>query len=46
LREYFRTRHGEVLAGISETGKLPEGDELVSGIKAFKETFETSRVDE
>lgn len=40
LREYFRTRHSNVLASIRETGKLPEGDELADGIKAFKETFE------
>ncbi|HEX6285976.1 MAG TPA: F0F1 ATP synthase subunit alpha, partial [Acidimicrobiia bacterium] len=46
LREYFRTRRGDVLSGIRDTGKLPEGDELAEGIKAFKETFETSEVEE
>jgi F-type H+-transporting ATPase subunit alpha len=46
LREYFRTRHGDVLNAISESGKLPEGDELATGIRAFKETFETSQVEE
>ena len=42
LREYFRARHTNVLAGISETGNLPEGDELADGIAAFKEVFEGS----
>jgi F-type H+-transporting ATPase subunit alpha len=42
LREYFRNRHSNVLATISETGKLPEGDDMVEGIKAFRETFEVS----
>jgi F-type H+-transporting ATPase subunit alpha len=46
LREYFRTRHGDVLNAIRESGKLPEGDELATGIRAFKETFETSQVEE
>jgi F-type H+/Na+-transporting ATPase subunit alpha len=46
LREYFRTRHSDVLTGISSSGKLPEGDEMVAGIKGFKETFETSDGDE
>jgi hypothetical protein len=27
------------LAGISETGKLPEGEALADGIKAFKDAF-------
>jgi len=42
LREYFRDRQSNVLATISESGKLPEGDELVEGIKAFRQTFEVS----
>jgi len=46
LREFFRTRHNDVLSSIQDTGKLPEGDELVDGIKAFKETFETTQVEE
>ena len=46
LRDYFRTRHGDVLSSIRETGKLPEGDELVDGVKSFKEAFETSEVEE
>jgi F-type H+/Na+-transporting ATPase subunit alpha len=46
LREYFRTRHSDVLTEIRSSGKLPEGDVLVAGIKAFRETFETSEQDE
>jgi F-type H+/Na+-transporting ATPase subunit alpha len=42
LREYFRDRQSNVLATISESGKLPEGDDLVDGIKAFRQTFEVS----
>ena len=46
LREYFRTRHTDVLAAIRDSGKLPEGDDLVAGITAFKETFESTQKDE
>ncbi len=46
MREFFRTRYNNVLATIRESGKLPEGDELVDGIKAFKETFEGSGTEE
>jgi F-type H+-transporting ATPase subunit alpha len=42
LREYFRDRHTNVLASIRETGSLPEGDDLVEGIKAFAQTFEST----
>jgi F-type H+-transporting ATPase subunit alpha len=42
LREYFRTRHGDLLSVISDTGKLPEGDELVEGIRTFKQTFKAT----
>jgi F-type H+-transporting ATPase subunit alpha len=46
LREYFRNRHNDLLSTIRETGKMPEGDDFVKGIAAFKETFETSEVEE
>ena len=46
LREFFRSRHSNVLATIRETGKLPEGDDMADGIAAFKETFEASGSDE
>jgi F-type H+-transporting ATPase subunit alpha len=40
LREYFRTRHADVVGDIAASGKLPEGDQIAEGIAAFKETFE------
>jgi len=40
LREHFKRRRGDVLEGIADTGKLPEGGELENGIAVFKETFE------
>jgi F-type H+-transporting ATPase subunit alpha len=39
LREFFRTRHGDVMDHIASTGKLPESNVLVEGIEAFAETF-------
>jgi F-type H+-transporting ATPase subunit alpha len=39
LREYFKSRQSNVLANIRETGKLPEGDDLVEGIRGFKAAF-------
>jgi F-type H+-transporting ATPase subunit alpha len=46
LREYFRDRHTNVLASIRETGSLPEGDDLVEGIKAFASTFQSTATGE
>jgi F-type H+-transporting ATPase subunit alpha len=46
LREHFRARHTNVLATISETGKLPDGDDMVEGIASFKEIFEASETPE
>jgi F-type H+-transporting ATPase subunit alpha len=43
LRDFFRARYSNVLATISETGKLPEGDEMADGIKAFKDVFAGSQ---
>jgi F-type H+-transporting ATPase subunit alpha len=43
LREFFRNRYSNVLATIRETGKMPEGDEMSDGIKAFKEAFSGSQ---
>ncbi len=42
MRDYFRNRHTAVLAANSETGKLPEGDDIAEGIKGCKETFSAS----
>jgi F-type H+-transporting ATPase subunit alpha len=46
MREHFRTRQPGLLNDLRETGKLPEGDALSSGIAEFKETFESSRTEE
>jgi F-type H+-transporting ATPase subunit alpha len=45
LRDYLRTRHGDLLSQISDTGKLPEDDELVEAIEAFKQSFEATEED-
>jgi F-type H+-transporting ATPase subunit alpha len=39
LREWFRTRYGDLLRGIAETGDLPAHGALDAGIGAFKESF-------
>ncbi len=46
LRDYFRTRHGDLLSTIRDTGKMPEGDDFVNAIVAFKGTFEASETEE
>ena len=46
LREYFLSRHGDMLATIRDTGKLPEGTAMAEAVDAFKETFEGSGVEE
>jgi F-type H+-transporting ATPase subunit alpha len=38
LREYARSRYGSVLAGIADTGDLPQ-DELVAMIESFKSVW-------
>ena len=42
LRDYFRTRHGDLLETIRETGKMPEDDDFVEAIEAFKQGFEAT----
>jgi F-type H+-transporting ATPase subunit alpha len=39
MREHFKTRHSDLLEGIRESGKLPEGDVLDRAVEGFKETF-------
>jgi len=46
MREHFRTRLPGLLNELRETGKLPEGDAMGSAIAEFKESFESSRVEE
>jgi F-type H+-transporting ATPase subunit alpha len=40
LREYFRTRHGDLLSTIRDSGKLPEGEDFIEALQAFGESFE------
>ncbi len=46
LRAFFKSRHSDLLSGIAESGKLPDGDEVAEGVAAFKETFQGSGIDE
>jgi F-type H+-transporting ATPase subunit alpha len=46
LREYFTTRHGNLLTTIRDTGKLPEGSAMADAVAAFKEIFEGTGVEE
>jgi len=46
LRDHVRSRHGNVLETIRDTGKMPEGDDLVEAINSFKQTFEASETTE
>ena len=46
MREHFRTRQPGLLNELRETGKLPEGDAIDTAITEFKETFESSKVEE
>jgi F-type H+-transporting ATPase subunit alpha len=41
LRAYFRANQAELLKGIRETGRLPEGDALGDAVHAFTEQFDT-----
>ncbi len=41
VRSYFRAHHADLLDGIRETGKLPEGDKLESALRAFTDSFDT-----
>ena len=40
LREWFRTRHADVLEQIRSTGELPDTDTLDAAIEAFTTSFE------
>jgi F-type H+-transporting ATPase subunit alpha len=41
LVDFVRTRHGDLLRGIRESGALPEGDALGVAVSAMKESFST-----
>jgi F-type H+-transporting ATPase subunit alpha len=39
LVDFVRTRHGDLLRGIRESGSLPDGDALEAAVSAMKESF-------
>ncbi|MDH5373072.1 MAG: F0F1 ATP synthase subunit alpha [Acidimicrobiia bacterium] len=43
LMDYMRTRHGQMLDGIRETGALPDIETLVAAISEFKDIYEVER---
>ena len=45
LREHFRANHAELLAGIANTGKLPDEAELDKALQSFLDGFDTGKVD-
>ena len=45
VRSYFRAHHADILDGIRDTGKLPEGDKLESALRSFTDSFDTGKVD-
>ncbi len=44
VRSYFRAHHADILDGIRDTGKLPEGDKLESALRSFTDSFDTGKV--
>src|SRR6202011_5798108 len=45
VRAYFRANHADLLAGIRESGKMPEGDKLSSALSTFTDAFDTGKGD-
>jgi F-type H+-transporting ATPase subunit alpha len=45
VRTYFRANHADLLDGIRDTGKLPEGDALATALTKFTESFDTGKGD-
>jgi F-type H+-transporting ATPase subunit alpha len=45
VRAYFRANHADILDGIRDSGKLPDGDKLESALKAFVDSFDTGSGD-
>ncbi len=41
LREFMQSRYGSMMAGIAQSGELPEGEELNQAIQAYVDTFST-----
>ncbi len=45
VRSYFRAHHADLLDGIRDSGKLPEGDKLETALRTFTENFDAGKVD-
>jgi F-type H+-transporting ATPase subunit alpha len=45
VRSFFRAHHADLLDGIRDTGKLPEGDKLESALRSFTDSFDTGKGD-
>ena len=45
VRDHFRANHADILDGIRDTGKMPEGDALASALSAFTDAFDTGKGD-
>jgi F-type H+-transporting ATPase subunit alpha len=45
VRSYFRSHHADILDGIRDTGKLPEGDKLEMALRSFTDQFDTGKGD-
>jgi F-type H+-transporting ATPase subunit alpha len=45
VRNFFRSHHADLLDGIRDTGKLPEGDKLESALRSFTDSFDTGKGD-
>jgi F-type H+-transporting ATPase subunit alpha len=46
LLDYMRTRKGDLMQKIRDTGALPEGDALAESVTAFKQGFQASAASE
>ena len=45
VRAYFRANHADILDGIRDSGKLPEGDQLATALAKFTDSFDTGAGD-
>jgi F-type H+-transporting ATPase subunit alpha len=45
VRTYFRANHADLLDGIRDSGKLPDGDALATALAKFTDAFDTGTGD-
>jgi F-type H+/Na+-transporting ATPase subunit alpha len=45
VRVYFRANYADLLDGIRDSGKLPDGDALATALTKFTESFDTGKGD-